>query len=110
MSRLIRFNKPYGVLPQFTDPGNTGSPRATLGNYIDLAKVYPAGRLDQDSEGLMLLTDDGKQQARISDPRHKMAKTYLVQVEVARRYHVKGRANAASQGGYYRHAGRSVAP
>lgn len=81
MSRLIRFNKPHGVLPQFTDPGTTGSPRATLSNFIDLAGVYPAGRLDRDSEGLMLLTDDGKQQARISDPRHKMAKTYLVQVE-----------------------------
>jgi len=81
MFRLIRFNKPYGVLPQFTDPGTTGNPRPTLSNYIDQAKVYPAGRLDRDSEGLMLLTDDGRQQARISDPRHKMAKTYLVQIE-----------------------------
>jgi len=81
MSNLIRFNKPYGVLPQFTDRGTTGSPRPTLSDFIDVPKVYPAGRLDRDSEGLMLLTDDGKLQARISDPRHKMEKTYLVQVE-----------------------------
>lgn len=81
MTRLIRFNKPYDVLPQFTDRASVGTRRATLSDYIDLAQVYPAGRLDRDSEGLMLLTDDGKLQARISDPRHKMAKTYLVQVE-----------------------------
>jgi len=81
MSRLIRFSKPFDVLPQFTDRGTTGSPRATLSDFIDMPGVYPAGRLDRDSEGLMLLTDDGKLQAHISDPRHKMAKTYLVQVE-----------------------------
>jgi len=81
MTRLIRFNKPYGVLPQFTDRGSEGSKRRTLSDFIDLARVYPAGRLDRDSEGLMLLTDDGKLQARITDPRHKMNKTYLVQVE-----------------------------
>lgn len=78
MSRLILFNKPYGVLPQFTDRGTV---RPTLSNYIDVPVVYPAGRLDLDSEGLMLLTDDGRLQARIADPKYKMAKTYLVQVE-----------------------------
>jgi 23S rRNA pseudouridine2457 synthase len=81
MPRLILFNKPYGVLPQFTDRGTAGSPRATLSDYIDVPGVYPAGRLDMDSEGLMLLTDDGRLQARIADPKFKMPKTYLVQVE-----------------------------
>ncbi|MBL0923262.1 MAG: rRNA large subunit pseudouridine synthase E [Sphingomonadaceae bacterium] len=81
MSRLILFNKPYGVLPQFTDTGTAGSPRPTLSDYVDVPGVYPAGRLDMDSEGLMLLTDDGRLQARISDPKYKMPKTYLVQVE-----------------------------
>ena len=81
MSRLILFNKPFGVLPQFTDKGTEGSKRPTLSNYIDVPSVYPAGRLDMDSEGLMLLTDDGRLQARISDPKFKMPKTYLVQVE-----------------------------
>jgi len=81
MTRLIRFNKPFDVLPQFTDRGSAGSPRQTLSDFIDLPGVYPAGRLDRDSEGLMLLTDNGKLQARITDPRHKMAKTYWVQVE-----------------------------
>lgn len=83
MARLIRFNKPFDVLPQFTDRGSTGGPRRTLSDFIDLPGVYPAGRLDRDSEGLMLLTDDGRLQARISDPRHKMPKTYWVQVEGA---------------------------
>ena len=81
MSRLILFNKPFGVLPQFTDTGTDGSPRRTLSDYIDIPGVYPAGRLDMDSEGLMLLTDDGRLQARIADPKFKMPKTYLVQVE-----------------------------
>ena len=81
MARLILFNKPYGVLCQFTDAGNTGAGRITLSQYIDVPGVYPAGRLDLDSEGLLLLTDDGRLQARIADPRFKMAKTYLVQVE-----------------------------
>lgn len=81
MSRVILFNKPFGVLSQFTDKGTEGSPRPTLSAYIDAPGFYPAGRLDRDSEGLMILTDDGKLQARIAHPRHKMAKTYLVQVE-----------------------------
>ena len=78
---LILFNKPYGVLSQFTDKGNEGSKRPTLSNYIDLPNVYPAGRLDKDSEGLLVLTDDGTLQAQISSPKFKMEKTYLVQVE-----------------------------
>lgn len=82
MSRLILFNKPMGVLSQFTD-AKSPTERPTLSGYIDLPGVYPAGRLDRDSEGLLLLTDDGRLQARIADPKHKMAKTYLVQVEGA---------------------------
>jgi 23S rRNA pseudouridine2457 synthase len=81
MARLIAFNKPYGVLCQFTDRGTEGSNRPTLSRFIDVPGVYPAGRLDLDSEGLLLLTDDGKLQARIADPKFKLAKSYLVQVE-----------------------------
>lgn len=81
MARLILFNKPYGVLSQFTDSGSGPDIRQTLSDYIDVPQVYPAGRLDRDSEGLLLLCDDGRLQARIADPRHKMPKTYLVQVE-----------------------------
>jgi 23S rRNA pseudouridine2457 synthase len=78
--RLIRFNKPFGVLSQFTDL-RAGTVRQTLSDHIDLPGVYPAGRLDRDSEGLLLLTDDGRLQAQIADPRFKTPKTYLVQVE-----------------------------
>lgn len=76
---LIAFNKPFGVITKFTpEPG-----RRTLADYIKVANVYPAGRLDTDSEGLLLLTDDGALQARIADPRHKLAKVYWAQVEGA---------------------------
>ena len=80
MARLLLFNKPFGVLSQFTDKGSP-TERATLSDFIAVKGVYPAGRLDRDSEGLLLLTDDGRLQARIAEPRFKMPKTYLVQVE-----------------------------
>ena len=79
MSRLILLNKPFGVLSQFT--GGKEGVEDTLAHLVEVPDVYPAGRLDKDSEGLLLLTDDGRLQARIAEPRHKMAKTYLVQVE-----------------------------
>jgi 23S rRNA pseudouridine2457 synthase len=78
---LILFNKPMNVLSQFTDAGTDGTARATLSDYIKIPGVYPAGRLDRDSEGLLVLTDDGRLQARIADPQFKLPKTYLVQVE-----------------------------
>jgi 23S rRNA pseudouridine2457 synthase len=75
--RVLLFNKPFRVLCQFSG----GEGRATLADYVRVPGVYPAGRLDFDSEGLLVLTDDGALQARIADPRHKLAKTYWVQVE-----------------------------
>ena len=77
MARLVLFNKPFNVLCQFSASGSA----RTLADYIQIPVIYPAGRLDKTSEGLVLLTDDGKLQARISDPKFKLEKTYWVQVE-----------------------------
>ena len=77
VSKLLLFNKPYHVLSQFTDEVG----RKTLADFINIKAVYPAGRLDYDSEGLLLLTDDGRLQSLISHPKHKLSKTYWVQVE-----------------------------
>jgi len=77
MQNLILFNKPYGVLCQF----RKNNDETTLADFIKTPAFYPAGRLDKDSEGLVLLTNDGRLQARIAEPRHKLAKTYWVQVE-----------------------------
>jgi len=78
---LILLNKPYGVLCQFTD--RSVPPKPTLADFVRTPDVYPAGRLDADSEGLVVLTDDGALAHRLTDPKHKLAKTYLVQVEGA---------------------------
>lgn len=77
----LRFNKPYQVLAQFTDDRSEADNRLTLADYISVPAVYAAGRLDRDSEGLLLLTSDGQLQNRISHPDHKLTKTYWVQVE-----------------------------
>jgi 23S rRNA pseudouridine2457 synthase len=77
LSRLLLLNKPYDVICQFTREGT----RRTLKDFVPVPAVYPAGRLDTDSEGLVILTDDGKLQTEIADPRHKLEKTYWVQVE-----------------------------
>lgn len=77
MSQLVLFNKPYGVICQFSADGM----HPTLKDYLSIPGIYPAGRLDTDSEGLLLLTDNGQLQARITDPRHKWPKTYWVQVD-----------------------------
>lgn len=77
VSILVALNKPFDVLTQFTD----GQGRQTLKDFVDITGIYPAGRLDRDSEGLLLLTNDGHLQAQITDPKHKLAKTYWVQVE-----------------------------
>ena len=81
MSKIIIFNKPFNVLSQFTDNSTDAGSRQTLSDYISVPNVYAAGRLDRDSEGLMILTDDGKLQARIADPKNKMPKSYWVLVE-----------------------------
>jgi len=81
MSQLLLFNKPFNVLCQFTDENQADIKRQTLADFIPIPEVYPAGRLDRDSEGLLLLTDDGRLQHRISHPAQKMQKHYWVQVE-----------------------------
>lgn len=77
LAKIILLNKPFNVLCQFTD----GAGRQTLADYVPVPDVYAAGRLDRDSEGLLVLTDDGRLQHKITNPRHKMSKTYWVQVE-----------------------------
>ena len=88
MTKLILFNKPFNVLSQFTDKSSHTSSRKTLSDFINVANVYAAGRLDKDSEGLLVLTDNGALQAKISNPKYNTSKSYWVQVEgVTRREH-----------------------
>ena len=79
--KIVLFNKPFDVLSQFTDQGNPENRRQTLKDFIDIPEIYAAGRLDRDSEGLLLLTNDGRLQAKITQPGKKTSKTYWVQVE-----------------------------
>lgn len=81
MAKVVLFNKPFNVLSQFTDESKHQANRHTLKSFIELDGVYPAGRLDRDSEGLLVLTDSGTLQNKLSDPRHKVSKTYWAQVE-----------------------------
>ena len=81
MTKVILFNKPFNVLSQFTDESELQANRHTLKSFIELDDVYPAGRLDRDSEGLLVLTDSGTLQNKLSDPLHKVSKTYWAQVE-----------------------------
>lgn len=85
MARIVLLNKPYGVLSQFTDDRaelrGGEDKRATLADYVKVPGVFPAGRLDRDSEGLLVLTDDGRLQHKVSHPEHKLSKCYWVQIE-----------------------------
>ena len=78
---IVLFNKPFNVLSQFTDKEKQFNTRENLSDYINIPNIYPAGRLDKDSEGLLILTDEGLLQSKISDPKYKVAKTYWVQIE-----------------------------
>lgn len=78
---ILLLNKPFDCLSQFTDRGSKESPRTNLSDFVDVKNVYPAGRLDRDSEGLLILTDNGRLQAKLSNPKFKTPKTYFAQVE-----------------------------
>ena len=78
---IVKFNKPFNVLSQFTDNLENASERGNLSDFISIPNIYPIGRLDKDSEGLMLLSDNGKLQQKLSNPKNKIKKTYNVQVE-----------------------------